>query len=59
VWCCPTKSVPGLRVTGISEETGIDVPERDYPQLRSLDGWVRYLVGQSSHPSDEPGSRSG
>lgn len=30
-------------VTAIYERTGIDVPERDYPEVASIDGWVRYL----------------
>lgn len=35
-------------VSGIHEMTGIDVPERDYPQLQSLEGCARYLVQHSS-----------
>ncbi len=31
-------------VGAILDETGVDVPERDYPQLQSLDGCARYLV---------------
>jgi acyl carrier protein len=31
-------------VTALSEETGIEVPERDYPRLATLDGFVDYLV---------------
>ena len=34
--------------TAILDETGIDVPERDYPQLQTLDGGTRYLVQHSS-----------
>lgn len=30
-------------VTGIHEATGIEVPERDYPQLSTLRGAVDYL----------------
>lgn len=30
-------------VTALSEETGIDVPERDYPQLSSVNGFVAYV----------------
>ena len=30
-------------VIGINEATGIDIPERDYPQLVTLDGCVQYL----------------
>jgi acyl carrier protein len=35
-------------VSGIHEMTGVDVPERDYPLLQSLDGCARYLVDHSS-----------
>jgi acyl carrier protein len=35
-------------VTGLLEETGVDVPERDYPLLQTLDGSVRYLVEHSA-----------
>lgn len=31
-------------VTGILDTTGIDIPERDYPSLQTIDGCVRYLV---------------
>jgi acyl carrier protein len=30
-------------VIGIQRETGVDVPETDYPQLRTLAGCVAYL----------------
>ena len=30
-------------VTGLSEATGSEIPERDYPQLSTLDGCVKYL----------------
>jgi acyl carrier protein len=30
-------------VIGIHERTGVDVPERDYPKLVTLDGCVAYL----------------
>jgi acyl carrier protein len=32
-------------VTALHDETGIDVPERDYPKLASIDGFVQYVVG--------------
>jgi acyl carrier protein len=35
-------------VTGLLEATGVDVPERDYPSLQTLDGCVRYLVDHST-----------
>lgn len=31
-------------VTALHEETGIDVPERDYPELASVSGFVDYVV---------------
>ena len=31
-------------VTALHDETGIDVPERDYPQLASVDGFVAYVT---------------
>lgn len=30
-------------VTGLHEATGLEIPERDYAQLSSLDGCIRYL----------------
>jgi acyl carrier protein len=30
-------------VTGVYERTGIEVPERDYPKILTLDACVRYL----------------
>ncbi len=32
-------------MTLVSERTGIDIPERDQPKLRTLDGAVAYLAG--------------
>ena len=32
-------------VTALCDETGIEVPERDYPQLATIDGWVTYIAG--------------
>lgn len=34
-------------VTALAEETGIDVPERDYPALASIDGFVSYVASAS------------
>ena len=31
-------------VTAVSERTGIDIPERDYPKLRTLDDAIVYLA---------------
>jgi acyl carrier protein len=30
-------------VEAIHAETGVDVPERDYPEIRTIDGCRRYL----------------
>ena len=35
-------------VTALHDETGIDVPERDYPQVATIDGFIEYLTG--AHP---------
>jgi acyl carrier protein len=34
-------------VIGVNEATGIDIPERDYPQLTTLDGCVEYLSART------------
>lgn len=34
-------------VTGLNEATGIEIPERDYPQLATLEGCISYLVARS------------
>ncbi|MGZ4203748.1 MAG: acyl carrier protein [Actinomycetota bacterium] len=31
-------------VSGIAQETGVEVPERDYPQIATLDGCLAYLA---------------
>lgn len=31
-------------VTALHEQTGIDVPERDYPQLATVGGFVAYVA---------------
>jgi acyl carrier protein len=33
--------------TVIEEQTGISIPERDYPKVRSLDQFIAYLTGAS------------
>jgi acyl carrier protein len=33
-------------VTALHERTGVDVPERDYPELASVDSCVAYLSGR-------------
>ena len=30
-------------VVGLHERTGIEIPERDYPQLATVEGCIRYL----------------
>ncbi len=35
-------------VIGIHEKTGIEIPERDYPQLASVEGCVSYLAARSA-----------
>lgn len=32
-------------VIGIHDQTGIEIPERDYPQLSTVEGCVSYLSG--------------
>ncbi|HVV36121.1 MAG TPA: acyl carrier protein [Acidimicrobiales bacterium] len=49
-------------ITDLHERTGIDVPERDYPKLGTIDGFVRYLVAAApaltvSRSPDEPARR--
>jgi acyl carrier protein len=34
-------------IEGLKERTGVDVPEEDYPQVRSLGGLVTYLTSHS------------
>ncbi|HYA69557.1 MAG TPA: phosphopantetheine-binding protein [Acidimicrobiales bacterium] len=31
-------------VTGLHERTGLEIPEREYPELATLEGCVRYLT---------------
>lgn len=31
-------------VTALYEETGIDIPERDYPRIATIDGFVAYVA---------------
>ena len=31
-------------VTALHDETGVDVPERDYPRVSTVEGFVSYLV---------------
>ena len=34
-------------VTGLSETTGVEIPERDYPELATLDGCAAYLAART------------
>jgi acyl carrier protein len=34
-------------ITRVSERLHLDIPEKDYPQMRTLDGAVRYLEGRT------------
>jgi acyl carrier protein len=31
-------------VTGLAEATGLEMPERDYPQLSTVEGCINYLT---------------
>ena len=35
-------------VVGLHEATGLEIPERDYPHLATLEGCVAYLTSSSS-----------
>jgi acyl carrier protein len=37
-------------VTALYEETGIDIPERDYPLVATIDGFVTYVT--TARPTD-------
>lgn len=34
-------------VNGLHDATGVEIPERDYPELSTLDGCVAYLTAHS------------
>jgi acyl carrier protein len=36
-------------VTALHEEAGIDIPERDYPQVATVSGFVDYIAKASEH----------
>ena len=38
-------------IAAVHEETGIDVLERDYPRLTTIDGFVTYLADRTPGPS--------
>lgn len=35
-------------VSGIAQEIGVEVPERDYPKIMTLDACVAYLVARET-----------
>jgi len=35
-------------VVGIHERLGVEIPEADYPRVRTLDGCVAYVAGRSA-----------
>jgi len=44
-------------VIAVDEQTGVDIPERDYPKLRTLNDLVRYVAARlGDGASPEPGS---
>jgi acyl carrier protein len=34
-------------ITGISDSIGVEIPERDYPKLATLSGFISYLTASS------------
>jgi acyl carrier protein len=36
-------------VTALSDETGFEIPERDYPRIATLNGCVAYVEGSGAH----------
>jgi acyl carrier protein len=34
-------------VVAVNEETGVEIPERDYPKLVTLNGWIEYLMSNT------------
>jgi|NGEPerStandDraft_8_1074529.scaffolds.fasta_scaffold168588_1 acyl carrier protein len=41
-------------VVAINERTGIEIPERDYPKLSTLNDAVAYLRGKQRQGADAP-----
>ncbi|HVA06568.1 MAG TPA: acyl carrier protein [Acidimicrobiales bacterium] len=37
-------------VVGLQEETGFEIPERDYPKLSTVEGCTAYLTSIDSRP---------
>jgi acyl carrier protein len=38
-------------IVAINEQTGIEIPERDYPRLATLDDAVAYLAAAETEPA--------
>jgi acyl carrier protein len=38
-------------MVALSERTGVEVPERDYPDLASVEGCVAYLAARTRSPA--------
>jgi acyl carrier protein len=37
-------------ITALDDQTGIDIPERDYPLVQTIDGFVTYLTTHQTTP---------
>lgn len=46
-------------VVGLHKATGVDVPERDYPQLATLEGCVGYLRARADVSDGDDGGDAG
>jgi acyl carrier protein len=44
-------------VTALHDELGVNVPERDYPRLDTLQGCVEYVEAALDHMSGHPPTR--
>jgi acyl carrier protein len=42
-------------VTALHEETGIDVPERDYPLVATIDGFIAYVAAADAAGMEKEG----
>ena len=42
-------------VVGIAERLGVEIPEADYPRVRTLDGCVEYLAAHGAAPRQQAG----
>jgi acyl carrier protein len=46
-------------IVAVYEATGVEVPERDYPRLATLSGFVAYLAERAADTDASPDSSSG